>query len=96
MVLPSYYPPDEDPVGTWIRYHTRIPPDLPLSLWSVPDPDPGCKPALPLKWLMALAIYESPEKKLSLSEILTAMKDRFAIFGVQESWKVGADAFLVF
>jgi len=91
-VLPPYFPSDADLVGTWIRRHTRIPTDQPLSLWSLPDPDPGCKPKLPLKWLMALAIYESPEKKLSLSQILTAMKDRFAIFCVEESWKVGVDA----
>lgn len=68
-----------------------IPPEKPISLYSLPDPRPGEKPDYTYATLVKIAIWESPAKKLTLQEIYDALEARFLWFkscNNPNSWKV--------
>jgi hypothetical protein len=69
----------------------QLSPTAEVSLQSLPDPAPGVKPPQPLPLLIKLAIYGSPDKKLTLQEIYTALENRFEWFkknSRDKAWKV--------
>ncbi|GLB44787.1 putative FORKHEAD [Lyophyllum shimeji] len=65
------------PVEVYLRQELNIPPDQPVSLWSLPTPPPGTRPNLTYKLLASLAIFGSRQQKLSLQEIYEAIEERF-------------------
>ncbi|THH33231.1 hypothetical protein EUX98_g998 [Antrodiella citrinella] len=52
----------------------------PLDLKALSDPPPGAKPSYPYPTLIMLAITGSPKKRLTLSEIYSAIEERFDWF----------------
>ncbi|KAK7027007.1 hypothetical protein R3P38DRAFT_2477106, partial [Favolaschia claudopus] len=66
--------------GEFIREHTGIHPSMPVTLSSVATPPDGQKPQLPLVYMILLAIYGSPMRKLALKEICDSIRLRFPIF----------------
>jgi len=78
-------------VGPSLRMHLQLSPTAEVGLQSLPDPAPGVKPPQPLPLLIKLAIYGSPNKKLTLQEIYTALENRFEWFKINsrdKAWKV--------
>ncbi|KAK7020748.1 hypothetical protein VNI00_017603 [Paramarasmius palmivorus] len=61
------------------RVH-NLPSHLPVHLNSLPDPPPGIRPPQTLPCLMQLAIWSSPNKKLSRTEICDAIAERFEYY----------------
>ncbi|THV04437.1 winged helix DNA-binding domain-containing protein, partial [Dendrothele bispora CBS 962.96] len=58
-----------------------------LSLDALPDPAPGQRPVEPLHLLAALAIYASPNRRLTLNEIKAAIQRRFEFFRKDSRWE---------
>ena len=84
-------PPDEDSTGPYLRQQLELLPHQEVSLRSLPDPPPGEKPSTPLPMLIKLAIYGSPNKRLTLQEIYSELEKRFEWFRIHEkekAWKV--------
>nr|GAT61381.1 winged helix DNA-binding domain-containing protein [Mycena chlorophos] len=67
-----------------------MPSHIPISLASLPNPNPvGSRPDVPLPVLAQVAIYESPNNRLTLKEIYAAIQDRYEYYReVQtDAWK---------
>lgn len=67
----------------------------PISLRSLPDPQPGRRPLYPYAVLALLAIHGSPERRLRLEQIYDAVEERFEYYRNQPTgaWKVSHCAF---
>ncbi|KAL0577154.1 hypothetical protein V5O48_004830 [Marasmius crinis-equi] len=63
-----------------LRKYLRLPVGFPLNLEELDDPAAGERPALPLYALAQLAIWGSPDKRLKLREIVSAIRRRFEVF----------------
>ncbi|KAK7043889.1 hypothetical protein VNI00_008055 [Paramarasmius palmivorus] len=61
----------------YLRRAHNLPSHLPVHLNSLPDSPPGIRPPQTLPCLMQLAIWSSPNKKLSRTEICDAIAERF-------------------
>ncbi|KAF8645859.1 hypothetical protein AX16_007517 [Volvariella volvacea WC 439] len=86
----SVDPPSRFPdAGEYLRGQFNIPPDRPVDLWALPDPQPGERPPHPLPVLIKLAIYGSEKKKLTLKGIYEAIENRFEYYrnDKKEAWK---------
>ena len=85
MGMPAY--PD---AGDYLRHQLGLPPGEPVNLNCLPDPPANRKPSQPLPVLIKLAIYGSPQKKLTLKGIYEAIENRFEFFKNDNSgaWKV--------
>lgn len=79
-------------IEAWLRKSVGIPEGQQVGLWALDDPPHGERPILSQKWLMALAIFGSPERKLTLRQIYTAVRDRFSYYREtpDHSWMVSA------
>ncbi|KAF8629957.1 hypothetical protein AX17_005523 [Amanita inopinata Kibby_2008] len=75
--------------GNYLRHQLGLPPHVPVNLDCLPDPPPGRKPAQPYPILIKLAIYGSPQKKLTLKGVYSAIENRFEWFRNQPNgaWK---------
>ncbi|KAJ7696693.1 hypothetical protein B0H17DRAFT_1267437, partial [Mycena rosella] len=76
--------------GDYIHKQLRLPRDAPVNLWSVSEPTDDTKPNLRMVTLMALAIYGSEAKKLTLQGIYQALITRFRWYREHQSdknWK---------
>lgn len=74
-----------------MRAQLNIPRNRTVDLHALPDPPDGGRPTQPLAILMKLAIYGSPQQKLTLREIYAALENRFEWFRQNthdQSWKV--------
>jgi hypothetical protein len=89
-------PPSRFPdAGDYLRNQLNLPPGTNVSLWSLPDPEGGEKPTIPLPMLVKLAIYGSPKRRLTLQEIYAELSNRFQWFREhqhEQAWKVGPDS----
>lgn len=91
---PSVYalsPPSPDDPEHYLRHTLGLPRDRPVDLWALVDPPGRGKPNQPYPTLMKLAIFGSPQKKLTLQEIYKALIDRFEWFtdnANEAAWKV--------
>jgi hypothetical protein len=63
----------------------QIEPQYPLDLSIIPDPEPGGKPDQPIKNLLELAIFGSPEHRLTVKELYEAMAMRFEWYRLNHS-----------
>ncbi|KAG6810090.1 hypothetical protein H0H92_013364 [Tricholoma furcatifolium] len=79
----STYSKQYKPMVEWLRENCGISHPKPLSLWSLPDPPPNMAPIMPYEMLIALAIYGSENKRLTLLEIYNAIEDRFLYYRMQ-------------
>ncbi|KAJ7315361.1 hypothetical protein DFH08DRAFT_715714 [Mycena albidolilacea] len=84
-------PPSRFPdAGDYLRNQLNLPPGTNVSLWSLPDPEGGEKPTIPLPMLVKLAIYGSPKRRLTLQEIYAELSNRFQWFREhqhEQAWK---------
>ncbi|KAF7317271.1 Winged helix DNA-binding domain-containing protein [Mycena chlorophos] len=65
----------------FIRQKLNMPSHIPISLASLPDANPvGSRPNVPLPVLAQVAIYESPNNRLTLKEIYAAIQDRYEYY----------------
>lgn len=82
--------------GRYLRHQLGLSPDKAVNLGCLPDPLPGRKPSQAYPILIKLAIYGSPEKKLTLNGIYRAIENRFEYFKTENSgaWKVRVHVFL--
>jgi hypothetical protein len=71
-----------------LREVFTLPAAMALNLASLPNPPPGQPPHFPLPLLCALAIYGSPTRRLTISEIYQALEDRFQYYRDSKSWQV--------
>lgn len=83
----------QDPVDpeSRLRQFLRLRSDEEVSLRSLPDPPNGAKPNYPYPTLIQLAIQGSPQKRLTLQEIYTALEQRFQWFrehSNDKAWQV--------
>lgn len=85
---------DEDPsphVPFDIHQYFGLSPGTPICLDSLQDPSEGEKPQYTYATLVKLAIWSSPQRKLTLSGIYEALENRFSWFRIpdhQSAWKV--------
>ncbi|KIK60197.1 hypothetical protein GYMLUDRAFT_200817 [Collybiopsis luxurians FD-317 M1] len=72
-----------------LRHILNIPDDVPVNLNALPDSPPGVKPKPKLATLVQVAIIGSPNHRLSLREISSAIQQRFEFFRdpANQSWK---------
>ncbi|KAK2460175.1 hypothetical protein APHAL10511_007854 [Amanita phalloides] len=82
--VPTY--PD---AGDYLRHQLGLPPDVPINLGCLPDPPPGRKPSQAYPLLIKLAIYGSPQRRLTLQGIYEAIENRFEYFRKESrgAWK---------
>ncbi|KAI3605709.1 hypothetical protein WG66_011980 [Moniliophthora roreri] len=73
-------PLDVAEAGNYLRRAHNLPARLPVHLNSLPDPPPGVRPPQTLPCLMQLAIWGSPNKRLSRAEICEAIATRFEYY----------------
>lgn len=74
-----------------IHKYFGLSPGTPICLDSLPDPPEGEKPQYTYATLVKLAIWSSPQRKLTLSGIYEALENRFSWFRIREhqtAWKV--------
>ena len=93
LLVPAPGPGPTFPSGREKTIHEilGLEPGTPISLDSLADPEPGQKPEYTYATLVKLAIYSSPQKKLTLQEIYEALERRFAWFRENrgdKSWQV--------
>lgn len=85
---------EEEPEGKKpfdIHQYFGLSPETPICLDSLKEPDPGQKPPYTYATLVKLAIWSSPQRKLTLSGIYEALERRFPWFRTCENpnaWKV--------
>lgn len=82
--------PDPEPA---LRELLGFGPEEEVSLSSLTDPPPGEKPGYPYPTLIKLAIYGSPNKRLTLQEIYHELMGRFRWFrdnAEDKAWQVSA------
>ena len=88
--------PDPEPA---LRELLGLAPEEEVSLNSLVEPPNGEKPGYPYPTLIKLAIYGSPNKRLTLQEIYQALIDRFQWFkdnSEDKAWQVCGVARLLF
>ncbi|KAJ7578664.1 hypothetical protein C8J56DRAFT_797389, partial [Mycena floridula] len=68
---------DSNVLESFLRNQIHIPPNMPVSLQSVPNPPNGERPTQKLQDLVELAIFDSPNKRLALQEIYEALGRQF-------------------
>ena len=74
-----------------IHRYFGLPPEIPICLDSLADPPPGHKPPYTYATLVKLAIWSSPQRRLTLSGIYQALEQRFPWFKEcknPNAWKV--------
>ncbi|KAJ7753958.1 hypothetical protein DFH07DRAFT_823762 [Mycena maculata] len=74
----------------YLRRQLCLSPSVPVDLWAIADPPDGEKPFASLPTLVKLAIYGSPQKRLTLQGICDALIERFSWFEEHrrdEAWK---------
>lgn len=83
--------PLPDP-GEFLRIKLGLKPGDNISLWSLPDPEPGQRPPHSYPLLVRLAIYGSPNQRATLKQIYEAIEARFEYYRNQPkgAWKVWA------
>lgn len=83
---------DSNAVESFLRNQIQIPPNMPVSLQSVPNPPNGERPTQKLQDLVELAIFDSPNKRLALQEIYEALGRQFTWYrnhmSEDNQWKV--------
>lgn len=95
LLVPAPAPGPTFPSGREKTLHEilGLEPGTPISLDSLTDPEEGMKPEYTYATLVKLAIYASPQKKLTLQEIYEAIEKRFEWFRKCENpnaWKVSS------
>ena len=101
LLVPAPGPGPTFPSGREKTIHEilGLEPGTPISLDSLADPEPGQKPEYTYATLVKLAIYSSPQKKLTLQEIYEAIEKRFPWFkncDNPNAWKVSNIYLFVF
>lgn len=79
--------------GEYLRLKLNLQIGEPINLWSLPDPEPGARPPHSYPLLVRLAIYGSPNKRMTLKEIYAAIEERFEWYKKQPKnapWRVCA------
>ena len=86
--------PLPDP-GEFLRIKLGLKPGEEISLWSLPDPEPGQRPPHSYPLLVRLAIYGSPNQRATLKQIYEAIEARFEYYRNQPkgAWKVRVVSF---
>lgn len=81
--------PLPDP-GEYLRIKLGLKPGDEISLWSLPEPEPGQRPPHSYPLLVRLAIYGSPNQRATLKQIYEAIEARFEYYRVRPkgAWKV--------
>jgi hypothetical protein len=69
------------------RNYFQLDDAMPLSLTALPDPARYYRPAQSTTLLVALAIYSSPEKQMTVTQIYQALQDRFEWYSTPEHEK---------
>lgn len=96
-MLPTPTTPDGSDPEKYLRRQLNIPEDVRVDLLAVQNPPDRGKPSQPLTNLVKLAIFGSPQKKLTTKEIYQELIDHFDWFKDQEdevnsdggyAWKV--------
>lgn len=74
----------------YLRIKLGLQPGDPINLWSLPDPEPGKRPNHSYPMLVRLAIYGSPNQRLTLKGIYEAIEERFEYYRARPkgAWKV--------
>ena len=72
----------------YMRAALSLPSDVPVDLWSVPDPPDKLRPGASLQVLICLAICSSEKKMLPLQGIHRAIAARFPFYRRYEKWQV--------
>jgi hypothetical protein len=88
---PTLRTPPPTEAEQYLRHQLGLPHDKPVDLWALKDPPSRQKPGQPYPNLIKLAIFGSPNKKLTLQEIYKALIDRFEWFkdnSNEMAWKV--------
>ncbi|KAJ3508600.1 hypothetical protein NMY22_g16558 [Coprinellus aureogranulatus] len=83
--LTSQYNPEQP-----LRAKLGVKPGDPVNLWSLPDTPHGERPPHSYPVLVWLAIHGSPDRRLTLGQIFSAIEERFEYYRNQPegSWKV--------
>ena len=84
--------------GPFIREKLGLGPDVELNLDCLRPPLPGQKPNYPYPVLVQLAIYGSPYKKLTLSEIYATLEAKYEWFREtpeKSKWQVSTRYFIL-
>ncbi|KAJ7051993.1 hypothetical protein C8F01DRAFT_964725, partial [Mycena amicta] len=63
-----------------IRRHLSLPPNVPVTLATLPEYPPGAPPGITLPVLAQVAIYGSARKRLTLQEICLAIEGRYEYY----------------
>ncbi|KAG6918427.1 hypothetical protein DXG01_014606 [Tephrocybe rancida] len=80
LALPNESP-HHQPIEDWLRENSGIRNGADISLWSLPNPpSPTQRPNVTYKVLVSLAIYGSPNRRLSLQEIYNEIERRFPYY----------------
>lgn len=79
-LAPALVPRDTTDGTPHLREMLGLGPNDTVDLKSLSDPLPGAKPSYPYPVLIQLAINGSPRKRLTLSEIYSAIEERFEWF----------------
>jgi hypothetical protein len=81
--------PSHQETEAWLRNHLKIPAPHPLNLWCLRDLI-SVKKLPNLTEMIMLAIWGSPYKRLGLSEIYTAIEDRYPVLktNIDKPWQV--------
>lgn len=77
----------------FLRSQLGLPPNVPINLDCLEEPRLGEKPNYPYTTLVQLAIYGSPNKRLTLSEIYSTLESRYEWFRDSQDrskWQVRA------
>ncbi|KAF5341937.1 hypothetical protein D9611_001270 [Ephemerocybe angulata] len=69
--------------GDFLRQKLGLKPGDPVNLWSLPDPEPGQRPPHSYPLLVRLAIYGSPNQRMTLKQIYEAIEERFEFYRTQ-------------
>ncbi|KAI5119529.1 hypothetical protein M0805_002551 [Coniferiporia weirii] len=84
LVPASFHDSDEEDIENHIPFDIHqyfgLSPGTPICLDSLADPTPGQKPAYTYATLVKLAIWSSPQRRLTLSGIYQALQNRFEWF----------------
>ncbi|KAF6756830.1 fork head domain-containing protein [Ephemerocybe angulata] len=69
--------------GDFLRQKLGLKPGEPVNLWSLPDPEPDKRPPHSYPLLVRLAIYGSPNQRMTLKQIYEAIEERFEFYRKQ-------------
>ncbi|EAU85223.1 hypothetical protein CC1G_06239 [Coprinopsis cinerea okayama7 len=73
----------------YLRQKLQLPPGVPINLWALADGEPGQRPPHPYPLLVSVAIWGSPQKRLTLKGIYQAIEERFEYYrnNPKGAWK---------